>query len=503
MSQSKQTGAQAPRVHFGGGDRPAIIEGRYANRHGLIAGATGTGKTVTLQVLAEGFSRLGVPVFLADVKGDLSGLAAAGKASAGVTKRVEKIGLNQHSLEPSPVVFWDLFQKNGHPLRTTISEIGPVLLARLLELNDTQEGVLNVAFTVADDEGLALLDLKDLRALLNFVGENRQQISTRYGHVTTASLGAIARRMLTLERSGGENFFAEPALELADLMRRDEQGRGVINVLDSRQLIMNPRLYSTFLLWLLAELFEELPEKGDLDKPELVFFFDEAHLLFDDPPKALLDQIEQVVRLIRSKGVGIYFVTQNPQDVPDDVLGQLGNRVQHALRAFTPRDQKVVRAAAQTFVPNPDLDTEAVLTQMGVGEALVSTLLDGGVPSMVDRCLIAPPHSRMGPLTDQERQAVFQSSVVGDKYNQTIDRESAFERLAERAEKRVKEAEMAAENTKSQEKSRSETPTKSRSRGRQRQSGLEKAVKSAARSMGTSLGRTILRGILGAFTRGR
>nr|XP_061799050.1 uncharacterized protein YjgR-like [Nerophis lumbriciformis] len=500
MTKEKNTGAQSLRVHFGGGDRPAIIEGRYANRHGLIAGATGTGKTVTLQVLAEGFSRLGVPVFLADVKGDLSGLAAAGKASKGVTGRVEKIGLTEHSLEPSPVVFWDLYQKSGHPLRTTISEIGPVLLARLLELNDTQEGVLNVAFTVADDEGLALLDLKDLRSLLNFVGENRNDISLRYGHVTTASLGAIARRLLTLERAGGENFFAEPALDLADLMVRNDAGRGVINVLDARQLIMNPRLYSTFLLWLLAELFEELPEKGDLEKPEIVFFFDEAHLLFDDPPKALLDQVEQVVRLIRSKGVGIYFVTQNPQDVPDDVLGQLGNRVQHALRAFTPRDQKVVRAAAQTFVPNPDLDTEAVLTQLGVGEALVSTLRDGGVPTMVDRCLIAPPHSRMGPLKKTERKAVFDASAVGDKYNKTIDRESAFERLAERAEQRVKAAEKAA--AKSAKKKSS--PSKKRSSGgRRRQSGLEKAVKSAARSMGTSLGRTILRGILGAFTRGR
>ncbi len=500
MAKNKNPEVKSPRVHFGGGDRPAIIEGRYANRHGLIAGATGTGKTVTLQVLAEGFSRLGVPVFLADVKGDLSGLAAAGKASKGVTSRVDKIGLSDHALEASPVTFWDLFQKNGHPLRTTVSEIGPVLLARLLELNDTQEGVLNVAFSVADDEGLALLDLKDLRSLLNFVGENRNDISTRYGHVTTASLGAIARRLLTLERAGAENFFAEPALDLADLMVRDENGRGMINVLDARQLIMNPRLYSTFLLWLLAELFEELPEKGDLDKPELVFFFDEAHLLFDDPPKALLDQIEQVVRLIRSKGVGIYFVTQNPQDVPDDVLGQLGNRVQHALRAFTPRDQKVVRAAAQTFVPNPALDTESVLTQLGVGEALVSTLQDGGVPSMVDRCLIAPPHSRMGPLKKAERKAVFEASNIGDKYNSTVDRESAFELLAARAEKRVREAEKTKAKA---EKKKISGTSKPKSRGRRRQSGLEKAVKSAARSMGTSLGRSIIRGILGAFTRGR
>ncbi|MEM9532692.1 MAG: helicase HerA-like domain-containing protein [Pseudomonadota bacterium] len=493
-----------PQVHFGGGERAAVIEGKYANRHGLIAGATGTGKTVTLQVLAEGFSRLGVPVFLADVKGDLSGLGTAGKASSGVTKRVEKIGL-EHALEPSPVVFWDLYQKDGHPLRTTVSEIGPVLLARLLELNDTQEGVLNVAFSVADDEGLALLDLKDLRSLLNFVGEHRNDISTRYGHVTTASLGAIARRLLTLERAGGEHFFGEPALELEDLMRQDDAGRGVINVLDARKLIQNPRLYSTFLLWLLAELFEELPEKGDLDQPELVFFFDEAHLLFDDPPKALLDQIEQVVRLIRSKGVGVYFVTQNPQDVPDDVLGQLGNRVQHALRAFTPRDQRVVRAAAETFVTNPNLDTEEVLTQLGVGEALVSTLGDGGVPSMVDRCLIAPPRSRMGPLTKKERKALFQQSPVGAKYNEGIDRESAFELLSQRAEKKAKEAEKAkaaAEKAKTKAKAKTSSGRR-KSSGRRRQGTFEAAFKSAARSMGTSLGRSLIRGILGALTRGR
>ncbi len=391
---------------FGAGDNPAIILGKYANRHGLIAGATGTGKTVTLQVLAEGFSRMGVPVFLADVKGDLSGLAVPGEMSSGIEKRVSKIGLEDYSNEPSPVVFWDLYQKSGHPVRTTVSEIGPVLLSRLLELNDTQEGVLNVAFTVADEEGLLLLDFKDLHALLNFVGENRKEISVSYGHVSTASIGAIQRRLLVLKNAGGDKLFAEPALLLTDLMQHDASGRGNINILDARDLIQNPRLYSTFLLWLLAELFEDLPEKGDQDKPEFVFFFDEAHLLFSDAPRSLLEQVERVVRLIRSKGVGIYFVTQNPQDVPDNVLGQLGNRIQHALRAYTPRDQKVLRAAADTFVQNPNLDIRETLTTMGVGEALVSTLYGKGIPSMADHCLICPPRSRMGPIDLKTRKAV-------------------------------------------------------------------------------------------------
>ncbi|MDJ0654342.1 MAG: DUF853 family protein [Xanthomonadales bacterium] len=497
---------QEPLVHFGGGERPATILGRYANRHGLIAGATGTGKTVTLQVLAEGFSRLGVPVFLADVKGDLSGLGVPGKglSSKGIAKRVDKIGLADYEAEGAPIVFWDLYQESGHPLRTTVSEIGPILLSRLLELNDTQEGVLNVAFSVADDEGLLLLDLKDLRSLLNFVGQNAKEISLRYGHVTSASIGAIQRRLLTLERSGGELFFGEPALQLSDLMRQDLGGRGVINVLDARKLIQNPRLYCTFLLWLLAELFEELPEKGDLDKPELVFFFDEAHLLFDDPPKALLDQIEQVVRLIRSKGVGIYFVTQNPQDIPDDVLGQLGNRVQHALRAFTPRDQKVIRAAAETFVQNPNLDVETTLTQLGVGEAVVSTLQDKGTPSMVDRCLICPPRSRMGPLTAAERKEIRKRSPVGAMYDQTLDRESAFEILTQRAEKAARElaeAEKAEAERKAREKAEKAAKKSGTRRRSSRQTPWEAAVKSAARSMGTQLGRSLLRGILGALTR--
>ncbi len=490
-----------PQVRFGGGERDAVILGRYANRHGLIAGATGTGKTVTLQVLAEGFSRLGVPVFLADVKGDLSGLGVPGETSKGVAKRVAKLDLADYVNEPSPLVFWDLYQQDGHPLRTTVSEIGPLLLSRLLELNDTQEGVLNVVFSVADDEGLLLLDLKDLRSMLNFVGENARDISLKYGHVTSASIGAIQRSLLTLERAGGDLFFGETALELTDLMRLDENGRGVINVLDARKLIQNPRLYTTFLLWLMAELFEELPERGDLDRPRLVFFFDEAHLLFDDPPKALLEQVEQVVRLIRSKGVGIYFCTQNPQDVPNDVLGQLGNRVQHALRAFTPRDQKVVRAAAETFVQNPNLDVERAITQLGVGEAVVSTLLDGGVPSMVDRCLIAPPRSRMGPLSADERVRIRATSVIGDRYDETLDQKSAFEILSERAEARAREAERAAaREAREAERTRSSAPKR---RGSRRQTVWEATVKSAARSIGTQLGRSLLRGVLGALTRGR
>ncbi|MDX1571759.1 MAG: helicase HerA-like domain-containing protein, partial [Xanthomonadales bacterium] len=371
-------------IRFGAGQNDALIRAEYANRHGLIAGATGTGKTVTLQVLTEGFSRLGVPVFLADVKGDLAGLSQPGKASSGVQKRVEKLLLKDYRNESYPVVFWDLFGRTGHPIRTTVSEMGPLLLARLLDLNDTQEGVLNVVFSAADDQGLLLLDLKDLRAMLNFAGEHHRELSNRYGRITGASIGAIQRRLLVLENAGGEQFFGEPALDLADFMRTDFSGKGLISLLDARTLIQNPKLYSTFLLWLLAELFEELPEVGDLDRPRLVFFFDEAHLLFDEAPKALLNQVEQVVRLVRSKGVGVYFCTQSPMDVPDDVLGQLGNRIQHALRAYTPRDRRAIRAAAQNFVPNPELDIERALTDVGVGEAVVSTLGPKGVPSMAD-----------------------------------------------------------------------------------------------------------------------
>ncbi len=431
-------------ILLGKGETLQYLNLKLANRHGLIAGATGTGKTVSLQVLAEGFSSNGVPVFLADVKGDLSGLSRPGSPHPKVDERVAKIGIENYQQHPVPVVFWDLFGEQGHPIRTTISEMGPLLLARLLDLNDTQEGVLSIVFRVADEQGLLLLDLKDLRSLLTFVGGNAKEFSLQYGNVSTASVGAIQRSLLTLEQQGGEHFFGEPALAIADLMRSDLSGRGIVNILAADQLMQSPKLYATFLLWLLSELFEELPEVGDPEKPKLVFFFDEAHLLFDEAPKALLEKVEQVVRLIRSKGVGVYFITQNPLDVPDSVLGQLGNRVQHALRAFTPRDQKAVKAAASTFRQNPKIDTEQAITQLGVGEALVSTLQDKGVPSIVEQTLICPPASRIGPITPEERAETRAASPVGDRYNQSLDRESAYEILTKRAEETA--AEETAEN---------------------------------------------------------
>ena len=406
---------------------------RMANRHGLVAGATGTGKTVTLQVLAEGFSRAGVPVFAADIKGDLSGIAAAGTASEALVSRAKGMGL-EYEPDRFPTMFWDIFGEQGHPVRATISEMGPLLLSRLMDLNDTQEGVLNIAFRIADDQGLLLLDLKDLRAMLVFVGEHAAELTTQYGNVSKATIGAIQRQLLVLENQGGDKFFGEPALLLKDFMRTDREGRGFVNILAADRLMQTPRLYATFLLWLLSELFEELPEAGDLEKPKLVFFFDEAHLLFTDTPKALLEKIEQVVRLIRSKGVGVYFVTQNPLDVPDKVLAQLGNRVQHALRAFTPRDQKAVKAAADTFRPNPELDTARVMMELGKGEALVSFLEGNGTPSMVDRAMICPPAGRMGPVTPEERKAVIAASPCAGKYEQALDSESAYEVLQGRAQ---------------------------------------------------------------------
>jgi DNA helicase HerA-like ATPase len=458
----------------------------FSNRHGLVSGATGTGKTVTLQVVAEGFSRIGVPVFLADVKGDLAGLSQPITPHPKIDERLQKIGITDFTPTAWPVVFWDLFGKQGHPVRTTISEMGPLLLSGLLELNDTQEGVLNVAFRVADEEGLLLLDLEDLRALLRFVADNAKQFSRQYGNISSASVAAIQRRLLVLEEQGAEYFFGEPALELADIQRLDLSGRGVISVLAADELIHRPRLYATFLLWLLSELFEELPEVGDPEKPRLVFFFDEAHLLFDNAPRALVAQVEQVVRLVRSKGVGVFFVTQNPLDVPDTVLGQLGNRIQHAMRAYTPREQKAIRAAAQTFRSNPNLDTEQAFTQMGVGEALISTLHDRGVPGMVDRTLIRPPTSRIGPISEQERNDVRSRSPVGSRYDQPLDRESAEEVLQARA---AQGAARHAESEKSE-------PTRRRSN---RQSPTEAAVKSFLRSMSTTLGREIMRGILGVI----
>jgi DNA helicase HerA-like ATPase len=408
-----------------------VLDLHFANRHGLVAGATGTGKTVSLQVLAEGLSKAGVPVFAADIKGDLSGIAAEGEMKDALVERAKGMGLN-YQPDQYPVVFWDVFGEQGHPIRATISEMGPLLLARLLQLNDTQEGVLNIAFRVADEQGLALLDLKDLRAILGLVADHAAELQKAYGNVSPATVGTVQRQLLVLENQGANSFFGEPALDLADFLRTDRDGRGIINVLAADKLIANPRLYATFLLWLLSELFEELPEVGDPEKPKLVFFFDEAHLLFNDAPKPLLEKIDQVVRLVRSKGVGVYLVTQNPLDVPETVLAQLGNRVQHALRAFTPRDQKSVRAAADTFRPNKDLDTAKAITELGKGEALVSFLEGNGVPSMVQRTMIRPPCARIGPVTPAERKAVIAKSPVKGKYDTPVDSESAYEILQKR-----------------------------------------------------------------------
>ncbi|MCP4409439.1 MAG: DUF853 family protein [Gammaproteobacteria bacterium] len=474
---------------IGKGEIPVHLLPKMANRHGLIAGATGTGKTVTLQVLAEGFSRLGVPVFLADVKGDLSGISRPGSPSPKFSERLAQLGLAEHAFAGFPVTLWDVYRKQGHPVRTTITDMGPLLLARLLNLNETQQGVLSLVFRVADDNGWLLLDIKDLRAMLRFVADHRAEFRTSYGNISPASIGAIQRRLISLEDQGGDLLFGEPDLQIDDLIQTDEHGHGVINILAANQLMNAPQLYSTLLLWLLSELFEQLSEVGDRDKPRLVLFFDEAHLLFDDASKVLQDKIEQVVRLIRSKGVGVYFVSQNPLDIPVDVLGQLGNRVQHALRAFTPKDQKAVRSAAQTFRTNPDLETATAITELGVGEALVSTLDAKGQPSVVQRVLIAPPSSRIGPITAQERQALVAESVLAGVYEQEVDRHSAYEILQARAEQAAKQAEQ-------------ETPQRSRSRsvrGRGRQGMVEAFGKSAMRSIGTQIGRQIVRGLLGSL----
>ncbi|WP_319410657.1 DUF853 domain-containing protein [uncultured Cohaesibacter sp.] len=497
-----------------------------ANRHGLITGATGTGKTVSLQILAEGFSNAGVPVFCADVKGDLSGLAAEGEAKDFLAKRAEIIGFaDEYGFASVPTIFWDLFGEQGHPVRTTITDMGPLLLSRLMGLNDTQEGVLNIAFKLADDEGMLLLDLKDLRALLINMEERRKELSSVYGNISSTSIGAIQRDLLVLEQQGAEKFFGETALDILDLMRTTRDGRGVVSILAADKLMQSPRLYATFLLWLLSELFEELPEVGDRDLPRLVFFFDEAHLLFEDAPKALVDKVEQVVKLIRSKGVGVYFVTQNPLDVPDDVLSQLGNRVQHALRAFTPRDQKAVQVAADTFRPNPALDTRQVIMELGVGEALVSTLMKKGVPSMVQRTLIRPPSSRIGPLSEGERKAVIDNSPILGIYDRVVDRESAYEVLQKRAEDKIKrEEEQRQEEEKLEQQSggskrgrtgftlpnfdrddRPASSSRARSAPRRsnRQTVAEAAMKSVARSVASSLGRALVRGILGSLKSGR
>ncbi|MCJ2007455.1 helicase HerA-like domain-containing protein [Methylobacterium sp. J-092] len=497
-----------------GAPKPEVLSLKLANRHGLVTGATGTGKTVTLQVMAEGFSNAGVPVFAADVKGDLSGLAAAGESKPVFVKRAEELGI---AYEPDrfPTVFWDLFGEQGHPIRCTVTEMGPLLLARLLELNDTQEGVLNIAFRVADENQWPVIDLKDLRALLAFCSENLKTISGQYGNVSAASVGAIQRQLLMLENQNADRFFGEPALNLEDFMRTDRDGRGVVNILAADKLMQRPRLYASFLLWMLSELFEQLPEVGDLDKPKLVFFFDEAHLLFNDAPKALLDAVEQVVRLIRSKGVGVYFVTQNPLDVPETVLGQLGNRVQHALRAFTPRDQRAVKAAAETFRQNPSFDVAEAITQLGVGEALVSFLEPKGTPSVVERALIAPPQGRVGPLTPAERADLIARSPLRGKYDAAIDSESAYEMLAKRKNLDAAPAEAAQASegglggflggimgsvfgppaAKGGGKGGRKAP----------QSLAEQVVSNAARSMarsvGTQVGNAILRNVLGGLTK--
>ncbi|HET8941825.1 MAG TPA: helicase HerA-like domain-containing protein [Rudaea sp.] len=487
-----------------------VLQARYGNRHGMTAGATGTGKTVSLMVLAEGFSRLGVPVFLADVKGDLAGLSQAAVVSDKLKPRLEKLGLTDFKPAANPVVFWDIYGKLGHPVRATVSEMGPHLLTRLLELNDVQSGTLEVLFKLADDNGWLLLDLKDLRALLTHTGkkENIKSISAKYGLVNASSIAAIQRALLSLDSAGGDVFFGEPALDLMDFMRQDMSGRGIVNILAADQLILKPKLYSTFLLWLLSELFEKLPEVGDQELPKLVFFFDEAHLLFDDCPAALQRRVEQVVRLIRSKGVGVYFCSQYPDDVPEVILGQLGNRIQHALRAFTPRDQKAVNAAAQTFAPNPQIgDVAGMLSQLGVGEALVSMLLDKGVPMPVQRTLIAPPTSRIGSISDEERTTIRSRSPVGGKYDTAIDRESAAEILAQRTAEEAATAPIESAATKPADAAGEKSSGWGKAlhdmlfgTGR-RQGMLESLAKSAARNAGGQLGRSILRGVLGSISR--
>ena len=488
------------------GDTSVSILARMANRHGLVAGATGTGKTVTLQRLAEQFSRLGVPVFLADIKGDLTGIGQPGGDNPRVAARVSEMDLERaegFQYAGNPVMLWDILGEQGHPVRTTISELGPMLLSRLLNLNEVQEGVVNIVFQVADENGWLLLDLKDLRALLNHVADNAEGLRARYGQVSKASVGAILRALLVLEQQGGDQLFGEPALALQDMMQTDTQGHGYINILAADKLIHTPALYSTFLLWLLSELFEELPEVGDPDKPRMVLFFDEAHLLFDDAPKVLLDRVEKVVRLIRSKGVGVYFVTQNPLDVPEKVLGQLGNRVQHALRAFTPRDQKAVRAAAETFRQNPALDTESVITALGVGEALVSTLDADGVPGIVQRVLVAPPSSRLGPISESERRAILQQSLVAGVYDTPVDRHSAYEILEQRAQDAASASaapEIPDDLGLGGGQGAGRAPAGPRRSSRQ--SPIDAFATSAMRSLGTQIGRQVVRGVLGSLLGG-
>ena len=519
-----QTELTAQGIFAGGGGEgyalPQELLLKYGNRHGLIAGATGTGKTVTLQILAEGFSSAGVPVFMADVKGDLAGIAKAGsetqKLHEAFTKRAATIGYAL-AYKNFPVAFWDIFGEQGHPVRTTITEMGPLLLSRLMDLSEPQEGVLNIAFRIADEEGLALLDLKDLQAMLVWIGQNAAEIGLRYGNVAPATIGAIQRQLLVLENQGGIALFGEPALELADMMRIAPDGRGQINVLAADKLMGSPRLYATFLLWLLSELFETLPEVGDPDKPKFVFFFDEAHLLFEDAPKALVDKVEQVARLIRSKGVGVYFITQNPADIPDDVLGQLGNRVQHALRAFTGKDQQDLKRAAENYRPNPRFDTETAIKEVGVGEAVTSFLEAKGVPAIVERTLIRPPCSQLGPITPDERSQVMAASGLGGKYDLPFDRESAFEKLQARAETasreaaeaeardaRAKEDERAMKQGRRYDDNSGRGRTTAAPRSSSRSDSLATAFgKSLVRQLGTRTGQAIVRGVLGSLFKSR
>jgi uncharacterized protein len=482
---------------------PQYLLPTMANRHGLVAGATGTGKTVTLQVLAESFSRTGVPVFAADVKGDLSGISQPGTENPKIAARVKKIKLTDFSFSGCPVTFWDVFGEQGHPVRATVSEMGPVLFSRLLNLNDTQAGVLTLVFKIADDNGLLLLDFKDLQAMLQHVGDKAKDFQSQYGNISAASIGAIQRGLVALQQEGGEKFFGEPALNLDDLMQTDANGHGVVNILAADKLIRSPKLYATFLLWLLTELFERLPEVGDPDKPKLVFFFDEAHLLFTDLPPVVADKVKQIVRLIRSKGVGVYFVTQNPVDVPEDILGQLGNRVQHALRAFTPKDQKAIRAAAQTFRTNPKLDVEKTITELEVGEALVSFLDEKGTPGMVERSLVCPPRSQIGPITAEQRQQLMNTSVVAGVYEKAVDRESAYERLKGRANQPAPAGSAQDQPWYSNLPSLSSLGFPSGGGGGRRgDSVMEAATKSAARAIGSTVGRQIVRGVLGSLLGG-
>ncbi|HEX5381380.1 MAG TPA: helicase HerA-like domain-containing protein [Acinetobacter sp.] len=498
-----------------------VLHSQFANRHGLIAGATGTGKTVTLKVLAESFSRIGVPVFLADAKGDVSSLAQAGSSNPKFDERIKNLGIDSIPFAASPMVFWDLFGEQGHPIRSTVSEIGPLLLAQMLNLNDTQEGVLSAVFRIADDQGLLLIDFKDLKAMLGYVSEHAADFKAEYGNLSPASLGAIQRNLLALADQGGDQFFGEPSLNILDFIQTDADGRGYINLLAADKLMNTPKLYATFLLWMLSELFEQLPEVGDMDKPKLVFFFDEAHLLFDNASAALQEKIEQVVRLIRSKGVGIYFVTQNPLDLPETVLGQLGNRVQHALRAFTPKDQKAVKSAATTFRANPEFDVEQAITELGVGEALISCLDEQGIPQIVERGWVMPPYSAFSPISPEIRKALMSKSIVAGIYEQSVDRDSAYERLQQKVVERQQQAQadmlakeqakqqeiLAKQQAKEQERIAREQQKEADRASKQREKLTEDIVgtfaKSAARSLGGSTGQKIVRGLLGSLFGGK